>query len=336
MKKVAVLLVNLGTPDSPKKGDVGVYLKEFLNDPRVIDLPTVKRRLLVNGIIVPFRKGKSAKEYERLWTDKGSPLLYHTISLTEKVQAAVGDKADVSFAMRYQNPSMASELEKIRKSSPDKIIVIPLYPQYASASTGSTMEETMRIMKDWWVIPEVNIVSQFYDHPTLIKAYAEIAKPFVEGDCDHILFSYHGLPQRQLDKVYDDGYCNDRDCDHGVSGDNKFCYKATCFETTKLIAHALNIPTEKYTVCFQSRLDEEWVKPFTDDVIKEKAAQGVKKLVVLSPAFTADCLETIVEIGMEYDEMFREHGGEKLTMVPSLNDHPLWVQTVREMIEERL
>ncbi len=336
MKKVAVLLVNLGTPDSPDKAKVGVYLKEFLNDPRVIDLPTVKRKLLVNGIIVPFRKGKSAKEYAKLWTKEGSPLLLHTVSLTEKVQAAVGDKASVSFAMRYQHPSMASELEKIRKSNPDKIIIIPLYPQYASASTGSTMEEAMRIMKDWWVIPEVTIVSQFYDHPTLIRAYAEIARPFVEGDCDHILFSYHGLPQRQLDKVYDEGACKDHSCDQGVNDDNKFCYKATCYETTKLITEALNIPADKYTVCFQSRLDDEWVKPYTDVVLKEKAAEGVKKLVVLSPAFTADCLETIVEIGMEYNEMFKEYGGEKLTMVPSLNDHPLWVQTVKEMIEERL
>jgi ferrochelatase len=334
MKRTAVLLINLGTPDSPSVSDVRSYLSQFLNDPRVIDIPWLWRKLLVNLIIVPFRAPKSAKIYKKLWTKDGSPLLYYSNRAKELLQQQLDPSFEVFLAMRYKNPSIPDVLETIRKKNFEKIIVIPMFPHYASASTGSAHEEVMRVIKKWWVIPEVKFISQFFDQPSFIQGFIERGRKYKIEDYDHVLFSYHGLPQRHLDKVYNEGICNDRDCEHELDSDNRFCYKATCYATTRLIAQGLNISKEKYTVSFQSRLDEGWVKPYSDEVIKECAKKGMKKLLIFSPAFTADCLETIIEIGEEYQELFHEHGGEKVQLVESLNDHPLWIQCLKELTLE--
>lgn len=335
MAKTGVLLINLGTPDSPKVGDVRRYLSQFLNDPRVIDIPWLARKLLVNFIIVPFRAPKSAKIYQKLWTENGSPLLYYGIQAKEKLQAQLGDEYYVELAMRYQKPSISSVLEKMRKMNFEKVVIIPLYPQYASSSTGSTMEEVMRVMKNWWVVPEVNIVSQFYDHPGFINAFAEIGKKYPHEDYDHVIFSFHGLPERQVDKVYESGLCTGRDCEHEITQENQFCYKATSYATARMLAEKLSIPQEKYTVSFQSRLDDKWIKPYSDKIVEEKAKEGAKKLLIFSPAFVADCLETIIEIGDEYDEIFKEHGGESVQLVESLNAHPLWIDALGDMVKTR-
>ena len=335
-KKTAVLLINLGTPDSPSVGDVRKYLFQFLNDARVIDIPWLLRALLVNLIIVPFRAPKSAKIYQELWTKEGSPLLLHSKNVTQKVQEKLKDKADVYLAMRYQSPSIDSVLEEIRKKNYAKIIVIPLYPQYASSSTGSTLEKVMQIISKWYVIPELSMVSQYYDEAGYLDAFAERGKAHIEDKYEHILFSYHGLPVRQVDKVYENGPCSDHHCEDQLDEENAFCYKAACYETTRQIASRLNIPKEKYTVAFQSRLDKKWLEPFSDKVVEELAKKGVKKLLVFSPAFTADCLETTIEIGSEYKEIFEEHGGQHLQLVESLNDHPLWIDTLEKMVLERL
>lgn len=332
--KTAVLLINLGTPDSPSVRDVRSYLSQFLNDPRVIDIPWLWRKMLVNLIIVPFRAPKSAKIYQKLWTENGSPLLYFSVKQKELLQAQLNETHDVFLAMRYKNPSIPSVLEEIRKKNYQKIIILPLFPQYASASTGSALDEVMRVIKTWWVIPELKIISQYYDHPTFIEACAERARKYNFSEYDHILFSYHGLPERQVDKVYDRGLCSDHDCENEITEENKYCYKATCYATTRLLAGKLNIPKEKYTVCFQSRLDKKWLEPFSDKVVEECAKKGMKKLLVFSPAFTADCLETIIEIGDEYQEIFHSHGGEKVQLVESLNDHPVWIQCLKELIEK--
>jgi ferrochelatase len=329
--KTAVLLVNLGTPDSPSVSDVRSYLSQFLNDPRVIDIPWLWRKMLVNLIIVPFRAPKSAKIYKKLWTAKGSPLLYYSNRAKELLQLELGNNYEVFLAMRYKNPSIPEVLEEVRKKNFAKIVVIPMFPQYASASTGSAQEEVMRVIQKWWVIPEVKFISQYFDNPLFIDAFVDRGRKYSLADYDHILFSYHGLPQRHLDKVYVDGLCTDRDCEHELSDDNRFCYKATCYATTRLIAEKLRIPKEKYTVSFQSRLDEGWVKPYSDEVIKECGKKGMKKLLVFSPAFTADCLETIIEIGEEYQELFHKHGGEKVQLVESLNDHPLWIKCLKDL-----
>ncbi|MEO1051527.1 MAG: ferrochelatase [Bacteroidota bacterium] len=332
--KTGVLLINLGTPDSPSVGKVRSYLSQFLNDPRVIDIPWLLRKILVNLIIVPFRAPKSAKVYKELWTENGSPLLYYGKIVREKLDAELGDDYEVHLAMRYKNPGIPAVLDEMRKKNYQKIILLPMFPQYASASTGSALELAMREISKWYVIPEVRVISQYFDHPTFIKAQLARASQYNLDEYEHILFSYHGLPVRQVDKVYNEGLCEDHDCEHELTEDNKYCYKATCFATTRLIAEALNIPKEKYTVCFQSRLDKKWLEPFSDKVVEEKAKAGMKKILVFSPAFTSDCLETIIEIGDEYQEIFEEFGGEKVQLVESLNDHPLWIQCLKEQVLE--
>lgn len=334
-QKTGVLLINLGTPDSPSVGDVRTYLSQFLNDPRVIDIPSLSRTLLVNGIIVPFRAPKSAKIYKQLWTEKGSPLLYISENAAELLQQSLGDSFEVHLAMRYQNPSIPDVLEKMRKQHYDSIEVLTMFPHYASATTGSAVEEVMRVMSKWWVIPPVRFIGQYYDHPLFIEAFAERGKAYDLQEYDHVLFSYHGLPERQVDKVYDTGPCADHNCEHEITDENKFCYKATCYATSRLLAAKLNIPQEKYTVCFQSRLDKRWLQPFSDEVIKQCAEKKMKKLLVFSPAFTADCLETIVEISSEYQELFHSFGGEKVQLVESLNTHPLWIRCMHQLITEK-
>lgn len=332
MNKTGVLLINLGTPDSPSVGHVRSYLSQFLNDPRVIDIPWLLRKMLVNLIIVPFRAPKSAKIYQKLWTDKGSPLLYYSERARDLLQQELDSNYEVHLAMRYKNPSIPDVLETMRKKNYERIIVVTMFPQYASASTGSALEEVMRVVSKWWVIPELKFVSQYFDHPSYIEAFAERGRKYNINEYDHVLFSYHGLPERQVDKVYDKGLCSDHDCEHEMTEENRYCYKATCYATTRLLAAKLNIPQEKYTVCFQSRLDQKWLKPFSDEVVRQCGDKGMKKILVFSPAFTADCLETIIEIGDEYQEIFTEHKGEKVQLVESLNDHPLWIKCLKELV----
>jgi ferrochelatase len=333
MGKITVLLVNLGTPDDPSVSKVRSYLSQFLNDPRVIDIPWLLRKLLVNAIIVPFRAPKSAKIYKELWTPEGSPILIYGESVKKLLQEKLGNDYTVELAMRYKNPSIPSVLERIRKTNPKKIIVLPLFPHYASASTGSALEAVMNEIRKWWVIPELSIISQYWDHPGFIKAFIERGQKYDWRDYDHVIFSYHGLPERHVDKVYDDGLCKDRDCLHEINDENHFCYKATCYGTTRLLVDGLGIPEENYTVSFQSRLDKNWIEPFSDKVVEEKAKEGAKKLLIFSPAFVADCLETTIEIGEEYQEIFEEHGGEKVQLVESLNDHPLWIDALEDLVK---
>lgn len=330
--KTGVLLVNLGTPDSPSVSDVRSYLSQFLNDPRVIDIPWLMRKMLVNLIIVPFRAPKSAKIYQKLWTANGSPLLYYSLRVKGLLQQDLGTDYEVFLAMRYKNPSIPSVMEEMRKKNFKRIIVLPMFPQYASASTGSAHEEVMRVLKKWWVIPDVSFISQYYDHPLFIDSIVDIGRKYPHDQYDHVLFSYHGLPERQVDKVYNEGLCADHDCENEITEENKYCYKATCYATTRLLAESLGIPREKYTVCFQSRLDEKWLMPFSDKVVEECGKKGMKRILVFSPAFTADCLETIIEIGEEYQEIFEENGGEKVQLVESLNDHPMWIRCLKEIV----
>lgn len=334
MKK-AVLLINLGTPDSPSTSNVRTYLTQFLNDKRVIDINAIGRFLLVNLIIVPFRSSKSAKLYSHIWTDKGSPLLLHSIDLQKKLQAELGNDYIVDLAMRYRKPSIAEALERLREQRPESITILPLYPQYASSSTGSTLEEVFRLIKGWEVIPNLKVISKFYDHPAFLKALMVEATKYKHEEYDHVLFSYHGLPERQILKGaahYGGNTCQMGACCNSITKNNQYCYRANSFETTRQLVKALNIPEGKYSTAFQSRLDNKWLKPYSDKVIEELAKKGAKKVLVFSPAFVADCLETIHEIGTEYDELFKEHGGEKVTLVPSLNSSDEWVRAVKEMV----
>ena len=331
--KTCVLLINLGTPDSPSVKDVRKYLFEFLNDPRVIDINPIARFFLVNFIIVPFRAPKSAKIYKELWTEKGSPILIYGESVQKKLQRELGNDFEVELAMRYQNPSLDVVCTRMEKKGYEKIVLIPLFPHYASASTGSAIEKAMKLIGKWWVIPEIKIISQFYDNENYLNCVIEQSKKYKIDDYDHILFSYHGLPVRQVDKVYSNGIpCSDHKCEDEINEHNKYCYKATCFATTRMLAEKLNLSKERYTVSFQSRLDKDWLEPFSDKVVEEWAKKGAKKLLIFSPAFVADCLETTVEIGIEYQKIFIDNGGEKVQLVESLNDHPMWIITLKEMV----
>ncbi len=332
--KIGVLLINLGTPDSPSVKDVRRYLRQFLNDPRVIDINPVGRFFLVNGIIVPFRAPKSAKIYKQLWTPEGSPLLIYGNKVKAKLQKALPQNYTVELAMRYQNPSLKSVLDKMQQQNYSNIILLPMFPQYASSSTGSAIEEAMRIINKWWVIPHIEIVNQFCDNDQFIDAFVEKGNMYSPKEYDHVLFSYHGLPERQVDKVYTDGKpCKDHNCEHEWNENNEYCYKAACYETTRRIAAKLGLDPSKYTVAFQSRLGRDpWIKPYSDFVLVDLAKSGVKKLLVFSPAFVSDCLETTIEIGEEYAHIFKENGGKKLQLVESLNDSDKWIECLKGMV----
>lgn len=336
-KKTGVLLLNLGTPDSTATKDVRKYLREFLSDGRVIDINPIGRWLLVNLIIAPFRAPKSAEEYRKLWTDKGSPLLFHGVELTEKVTQALGEDFIVSFGMRYQNPSIQKALEAFQNQGIEKLIVLPLYPQYASATTGSTMEKVWEELSKWEIIPTVEVVANFFDHPLFVKAFADLGKKYIqEKKYDHFVFSYHGLPERQIMKGSFDNYCRLGECCNTYHAKNKYCYRAQCFETTRLIAKELNIAEEDYTVCFQSRLGKTpWIQPYTEDVIHQLAEKGKKNVLAFSPAFVSDCLETTIEVGETYKEDFEHAGGDSWDLVESLNSSDAWVDCVKEIIKER-
>jgi protoporphyrin/coproporphyrin ferrochelatase len=331
-EKTAVILVNVGTPDSPSVGHVRRYLFQFLNDRRVIDLPLIPQKLLVNGIIVPFRAPKSAKLYRALWTPEGSPLLVISRSLQRKLQTSLGESHVVFLAMRYAKPNLKEVLETIRKKGFKKLIVAPLFPHYASSTTGTVVQRVMEIVKNWYVIPEIRFIGQFYDHPKFIEAFCTRAREYNFSEYDHILFSYHGLPNSQVNKTHPGTDAKSCTCTTAFPEHGKFCYKATCYETTRLIAAKLGLDTKKYSTAFQSRLTNNWLEPFSDEVIVRKAKEGAKKILVLAPAFVTDCLETTHEIGVEYQELFEEHGGRKIDLVESLNDHPLWVELLSELV----
>lgn len=333
--KKGVLLVNLGTPDAPTYWAVRRYLKQFLLDKRVIDIPWINRNLLVRGIIAPFRAASSAKLYQKLWTENGSPLKYYGERLTEGVKPLLGDDYIVELAMRYQSPSIESALEKLLNQQIEELIVLPLFPHYASASTGSVHEEVMRVLSTKNVIPNVKFINSYYDHPPMMDIFAENARTFDIESYDHVLFSYHGLPQRQLIKGDTCNHClQSEDCCQTLSAKNQFCYSAQCYGTTKALVKLLDLQEGNYTTCFQSRLGRTpWIQPYTSEIIEELAEKGAKRLLVFSPAFVADCLETTVEISDEYQEEFEEKGGEQVDLVPSLNDNPKWIKVVADMVK---
>lgn len=330
--ETAVLLLNLGTPDEPTVKAVRRYLFQFFNDKRVIDLPWLFRKILVNFIIVPFRAPKSAKLYQQLWTKDGSPLLINTVELKNKLQEKLEDKASVFMAMRYQNPSIRATLNSIRKEGYSKIILLPLFPHYASSTTSSAIETVWDEIRGWNVIPSVHIINQFYDHPGFLDAFAQRISSYNLDDYDFVLFSYHGLPTRHTDKIHPKISTESCNCDEVMPEHGKFCYRATCYETTRLLTQRLGLSKERYSTSFQSRLSNYWLKPFTDATLAELPLKGIKRVLVVAPAFVADCLETIVEIDFEYKELFVANGGEKLTMVESLNADDRWVDAVKDMV----
>lgn len=336
-KRTGVLLVNLGTPDSPLPGDVHRYLTEFLTDQRVLDIPWLQRQLLVRGLIIPRRYKASAKAYEEIWTPEGSPLLVHSLRMQKALQTELGEHYRVELAMRYQNPSIALGLETLLQAEISNLIILPLFPQYASATTGSVHQKVMEILSRRLVIPEVTFIDQYYAHPALIDGFHAAVKSHRKEDYDHILFSFHGLPERHLKAANRQKTClANANCCEKIKYDNQNCYAAQCYATARALALKMELSEEDYTICFQSRLGKEpWLQPYTSQVIADCAASKRKNVLVLCPSFVCDCLETLYEIGIEYEAEFKSAGGTRLTLVESLNDTPTWIQGLKQMILEK-
>ena len=334
---IGVLLVNLGTPDNPKTPAVRKYLREFLMDGRVIDIPYIFRSLLVNGIIAPFRAPKSAKIYQELWDERGSPLKYYGEDVARDLQAYLGEGYYVRLAMRYQSPDMKSALADMQAKNLKKLIIIPFFPQYASATTGSVYERVMELMKDWQVMPDLSLVSYFYDHPDFAKYFASKAANYQKDvDFDYYLFSYHGVPERHIRKGdYSKNTCVFGTCCDSITEKNHGCYRAQCHETTRRIAAEMGLKPGTFGTAFQSRLGRDpWLQPYTDETIKKLVGEGKKKILAFSPAFVADCLETTIEVGEEYKELFEEAGGEHWQLVESLNNSPEWVGILEDLVKK--
>ncbi len=328
--------MNLGSPDSTEVKDVRRYLNEFLMDGRVIDVPYLLRLLIVKGIVVPFRAPKSAEAYSTIWTKEGSPL----VVLTKQLQAAMQQHVEepIEIAMRYGSPSPKEAFDNLLKQNPaiEEVIAIPLYPHYAMASYETAVEYAKEIYTKNNYSFKLSFIKPFYDEANYINAMVENMKPYLNEPYDHILFSYHGIPARHLKKVDPTGsHCMKvNDCCNVNSSAHKTCYRHQCFETTRLVTQALNIPKEKFSISFQSRLGKGWLEPFTDVRLEQMPKEGIKKLVIISPAFVSDCLETLEELEERGKETFIEAGGETYKMIPCLNVHPLWVETLEKWVKD--
>ncbi|MFN4299376.1 MAG: ferrochelatase [Thermaurantimonas sp.] len=337
--KTVLLLVNLGSPDSAETKDVRKYLNEFLMDERVIDIPKFWRTILVKGIISPLRAPKSAAKYRRIWTKEGAPLITITDNLTKRVAEKAGIPA--YYCMRYANPTPHAVLRRIADEHPDleSLVMIPLYPHYAMSSYETAVEHVKAAHKAGNYTFQLLTVPPFYNHTSYLNALAESIKPYLLESFDHILFTYHGVPVRHIMKSDITGcHCMKVDnCCEVPSPAHQYCYRHQVKVTTDRVADLLDIPKEKYSFSFQSRLgSDKWLQPYTAERFKNLPKEGVKKLVVVSPAFVADCLETIEELDDEGKELFKSNGGEVFTRIPCLNVNQLWVDTVVKLAEETL
>ncbi|MBI5372410.1 MAG: ferrochelatase [Sphingobacteriales bacterium] len=335
--RTGILLMNLGSPDSAELKDVRRYLGEFLMDERVIDIPYLARLLLVKGIIVPFRSPKSAAAYRSIWTGKGSPLIELTRQLQEALQRQV--KEPVEIAMRYGNPSPAAAFERLMEKQPglDEVIAVPLYPHYAMSSYETAVEYVKEVHRKNKYPFRIRFIKPYYKEDRYLDALSESIRPYLDQDFDHLLFSYHGVPERHIYKgdITRQHCLKTGACCETASAAHTQCYRHQCLVTTKMVAERLGLPEEKFSFSFQSRLGrDEWLKPYTVRRFEEMPGEGIKKILVACPAFVSDCLETLEEIAVEGKAQFRQAGGESFTMIPCLNVHPLWVKAIAGYVQE--
>ncbi|GLX79175.1 ferrochelatase 2 [Thalassotalea insulae] len=321
-RKIGVLLTNLGTPDAPTSSALRKYLREFLSDPRVVEIPRLLWLMILHGIILRVRPKKSAKLYQSIWTEQGSPLLVISEKLTKKVALKLNAERDdllVDLAMRYGEPAIAPALDNFQQQGVDNIVVLPLYPQYAGPTTASTFDAVVNTIKRWRWIPSLHFVSGYYQHPLYIAALANSIEEHIaqHGKPDKLVLSYHGMPKYFLD-----------------SGDPYYCF---CHQTTKLVADKLGLDANDYVMTFQSRFGKaEWLKPYTDATLAELAQSGDKHVAVISPAFSVDCLETLEELVHENREVFIQAGGREYHYIAALNDRDDHCQLITELVKEQL
>jgi protoporphyrin/coproporphyrin ferrochelatase len=330
-----VLLINLGTPDAPDAHSVKKYLSEFLNDPRVVDLPWLVRKILVHGFILRFRPKISSRAYRQIWTQEGSPLLLHSQKLAQALAAALGENYVVELGMRYGKPNIAAALHRLKEQQCQKLVILPLFPQYSSSATGSALAKTLAELGKNQDIPEVYWINCFFDHPEFINAWKELIIQQVPAEApDMWIFSYHGLPVRHLNKRG----CDTADClanieCGAVTPYNQLCYRRQCFATSRLLAETLQLTPNQYRVGFQSRLGRTpWITPYTDQLLTELAGQGIKRIAMVCPSFTVDCLETLEEIGLRAKAQWHSLGGEAFTLLPCLNADPTWVKALAQIV----
>lgn len=330
-----ILLLNIGTPESASVRDVRRYLREFLSDSRVITLPAPLRFILLNCIILPFRSKNSAEAYQSVWTESGSPLMVFSMQLQQLLQQHVASDVAVAFGMRYGSPSIKTAVKELTDKGCNSITVLPLFPQYSSAATGSAISEALRIMRKFTNIPEIRVVNDFYQHPAFIAAYAAKLQSALQAESyDHVLFSYHGLPELQVAQSCAGSVCSQTESCPIVTTKNQYCYRAQSFATTTSLANVCELAEGQYTTSFQSRLGKlPWIKPYTDEIIKDLYNKGVRRLLVICPSFVTDCLETLEEISIRLREDWLELGGDVLEAVPCLNADPDWVAAISELCD---
>lgn len=331
-----VLLVNLGSPDSTDPKDVKKYLDEFLMDPRVIDVPRWARILIVRGIILNTRPKKSAEAYQKIWWEEGSPLIVISERLQKKVQQQLN--IPVALAMRYGSMTLKKGMKELVDQGVTEMLTIPLYPQFAMATTETIDVKVAELQKAHFPQLAVSSLPAFYHRKDYIEVLSKsIAEGIAAFDYDHLLFSYHGVPERHIRKSdITNGHCQiNGSCCVTPSKAHRFCYRHQCYETTRLVAEALQLKENSYSTSFQSRLGfDPWLQPYTDRTIERLGKAGIKKLAVVTPAFVSDCLETLEEIAMEGEEIFHEVGGEDFTTIPCLNDRDDFAQILVNWIEE--
>lgn len=332
MSKTGIVLFNIGTPASYEVPDVKRYLQTFLMDKDVINLPFLLRWILVNGIIAPRRSVYSAANYKKVWMKEGSPLYVHTKNFADKLQAAMGDNYTVKIGMRYSEPSTSRALDELAQEGVQDVILVPMFPQWAEATSGSALRDFTQQMKEKKLSFKTRTIPYFYNAPAFIQPTARLIEESVKGkEIDHFLFSFHGLPESHVRKV--EGCLRKEDCCFEVKACEKPCYRAQCFATASAIATELGIQPSHWSVSFQSRLGRaEWLKPSTDHSIQVLAETGRKKIAVICPAFVADCIETLEEIGIGSREVFQEHGGTEFTLVPCVNDDDRWVAGFKSLL----
>jgi protoporphyrin/coproporphyrin ferrochelatase len=327
-----VLLVNLGSPDSPSVPSVRRYLNEFLMDKRVIDVPWLMRRFIV-GMILINRPKESAHAYEKIWTKDGSPLVVTSQNVHGKLQKRL--KVPVELAMRYQNPSIRSALRKLAGQGIDELLLIPLFPHYAMSSYETAVERVKEVARSIAPKMQIEVQPPFFKDPDYIAALVMSANEYLKNDYDYLLFSFHGVPERQIKKSDPtSGHClTEENCCEISNPAHSTCYRAQCFQTTTAFAQHAGVPPDKYSVSFQSRLGKDpWLKPYTDFELERLARQGIKKLLIICPAFVSDCLETLEEIRIRGRDTFLQAGGKELLQIPCLNEHPLWIETLERMV----
>jgi ferrochelatase len=337
-QRTGALLLNLGTPDSPSVSDVRRFLREFLSDPRVIDVSALARWLLLYLVILPFRPRKAAAAYAKIWTPEGSPLLVHSRALADAVGEELGPDWRVELGMRYGQPTIASALARLREAGVSRLVVLPLFPQYSDAATGSALAKLAEEMQRSDYAPRLAAISTFYDAPGFTRSVASAAEASLRRfAADFVLFSYHGLPERHvLASDRSGAHClASDDCCASIAAANRDCYRAQCFATTRAVAETLALDPERHATAFQSRLGRTpWIQPFTDRLLIDLAARGIKRLAILCPSFTADCLETLEEIEIRAAAQWRDLCGGPLELIPAVNARPDWVRAVAELLRE--